>query len=86
MKLLGNTVYCKTITNKAKHIDVSFVHGADASKLVNDPELKKLTVVVDIANRVFRVLVCTTANVGGLLRLPRQVVAKVHFYCVKWDT
>jgi hypothetical protein len=47
MKLLGNVAYGKTLTNKAKHIDVSYCRGYDTMMLINSPLFKKMTQVAD---------------------------------------
>lgn len=40
LKLPGNAAYGKTLINEAKHVDVSYVRGAGASKLVNEPRIQ----------------------------------------------
>ena len=42
-KLLGNSTYGKTITNIAKHTDVSYTDEKGTQKLVNDSLFRKLT-------------------------------------------
>ena len=47
MKLLGNSSYGKTITNKERHRDVKYCDAKEASKLVNDSHFRVLTPLDD---------------------------------------
>ncbi len=40
MKLLGNSAYGKTVTNKEKHLDVKYVDSDQAKELINDKRFK----------------------------------------------
>lgn len=53
MKLLGIAAHNKTLTSKSKHVDVAYVHGEGASKLINNPRFKKMT---EVSNNVFEVV------------------------------
>ena len=45
MKLLGNSAYGKTITNKDRHRDVQFCDDDEAPKKVNEPQFWQLNVL-----------------------------------------
>ena len=45
MKLLGNSAYGKTITNKDRHRDVQFCDDDEAPKKVNEPQFQQLNVL-----------------------------------------
>ena len=45
MKLLGNSGYGKTITNKDRHRDVQFCDDDEAPKKVNEPQFRQLNVL-----------------------------------------
>ena len=45
MKLLGNSAYGKTITNKDRHRDVQFCDDDEAPKKVNEPQFRQLNVL-----------------------------------------
>ena len=47
MKLLGNSAYGKTLTNKAKHTQVEYCRGNDTSAFVNNPLFKKMSQIDD---------------------------------------
>lgn len=47
MKPLGNAAYSKTMTNKAKHVDWTYIRGDKTSKLVNEPQFKKMSEIAD---------------------------------------
>lgn len=49
MKLLRKVAYSKTLTNKAKHVNVVYVRGDNTRKLVNNP-FKRLP---DVAPNIF---------------------------------
>ena len=42
MKLLGNSAYGKTITNKDRHRDVQYCDDHEAPKKVNEPQFRQL--------------------------------------------
>ena len=46
-KLLGNSAHGKTITNTAKHTDVSYTDEKGTQKLVNDSLFRKLTPITE---------------------------------------
>ena len=52
MKLLGNSSYGKTITNKERHRDVKYCDDKEASKLVNDSHFRVLTPLDENTNEV----------------------------------
>lgn len=86
IKLLGNAAYGKTLTNKVKHVNVTYVGGFKTGKLVNNPRFKRLSeVALEIfeveterndsvefpdAYRIIRVPIQKVADVGILLRFP----------------
>ena len=45
MKLLGNSAYGKTITNKDKHQDMYFCDDEDAPKKINEPQFRQLNMI-----------------------------------------
>ena len=45
MKLLGNSAYGKTITNKDTHRDLVFCNDEEAPKKVNEPQFHQLNVL-----------------------------------------
>lgn len=47
MKLLGNTTYGNTLTNKDKHTDVSYCEKTTTTKHVNSPLFRKLALLID---------------------------------------
>lgn len=47
MKLLGNVAYGKNLTNKAKHVDVSYVRGEGTIQCVNNPRFKRMSAVAE---------------------------------------
>ncbi|XP_070178816.1 uncharacterized protein, partial [Littorina saxatilis] len=73
-KLLGNSAYGKTITNIAKHTDVSFTDKKRAQKLINDSLFRKLT---PLTEKVFEVeMTKSTLN----WNLPLQIGFFVYQY------
>ena len=45
MKLLGNSAYGKTITNKDNHRDLVFCDDEEAPKKVNEPQFRQLNIL-----------------------------------------
>ncbi|BFZ06709.1 hypothetical protein BsWGS_09748 [Bradybaena similaris] len=74
MKLLGNAAYGKTLTNKAKHVNVAYAHGNKTGKLVNNPRFKKMH---EIAPDIYEV---ETAKEKIRWDLPLQIGFFVYQY------
>ena len=47
-KLIGNALYGKTITNKAKHTDVSYAETNDTRRYTNDPLFQHMAKIDDL--------------------------------------
>lgn len=73
-KLIGNSAYGKTATNKAKHVDVKFTSLAEAKRLVNDVRFRSL---VSVDHRHFEV---TLSKKITREDLPLQVAFFVYQY------
>ena len=43
MKLLGNSAYGKSLTNKERHTDIIYCRGTDTSTFISNPLFKKMT-------------------------------------------
>ncbi|BFZ03070.1 hypothetical protein BsWGS_06109 [Bradybaena similaris] len=74
MKLLGNAAYGKTLTNKAKHVNVAYAHGDKTGKLVNNPRFRKMH---EIAPDIYEV---ETAKEKIRWDLPLQIGFFVYQY------
>ena len=73
-KLLGNSAYGKTITDKERHVDVKFPEEREVPKLVREPRFKQINEVCDDVYEV------TMAKKILTLDLPSQIGFFVYQY------